>query len=394
MKLLIITEEFPPMRGGVADYTRHLGQALAGKGIRTVVLTSAGSGARREGGVEVLREVRSWNAFGMLAVLRKIRRARPDVCNLQYVPYMYSAYGVPLQIAALAAGIRAMGIPLVTTIHEVGGCFRWARPKYWGIVLLQRVIAHALALLSSQIVVVVDLYRAMLGRSGSKIRSIPVGSNIIPVDVPEPERRRLRKAIAPGGETIIATFAGGAWYKAVVVLEAASALIKTRGKEVKVLVLGARGLETPPGGRSLSRIAEELGIDHAVRITGYLEESDVFRRLAVADIFALIDAGPYGGISAKSTVLVAAFAAGLPVVANRGPITDSLFVHDENIFLVDSAGPVELAAALDRLIDDPDGRRRLADGGRETYRQHFTWERIAADYMHALSGQPPDGVGA
>lgn len=394
VKLLIITEEFRAMRGGVADHTYHLGRALARKGVRTVVLTSDDAGVCRDDEVEVLPEVRAWSAFGALSILRKVRRVRPDVVNLHYVPYAYNHYGVPLYIPALAAAIRAMGIRLVTTFHEVGTRFEWRRPKYWGVALLQRVIACLLALSSSRVVVVVEHFGRMLSPFRAKVDRVPIGSNFIPVEVSGTERRRLRADIAPGGETVVATFAGGRWYRPDVVLRATKVLIDSHRVPVKLLVLGGRGEAALPGGGTLSRLAAEMGIEDAVRITGYLEERDLFRHLEAADLYVLIDMGVYGGVSAKSTALVAAYAAGLPVIGNRGRLTDSLFVHDRNIHLVDTPEADTLARAMERLAGDPERRRRLAEGGRETYEKHFAWDRIAEGYSRTLGLEVHEGAGS
>lgn len=380
------------MPGGVADYTYHLSRALPAEAVRTVVLTSDDKEVLKHSGVEVLPEVRRWNAFGALTILRKIRGVRPDVVNLHYVPYAFNHYGVPLHVAALAVAIRALGPRLVTTFHEVGTRFQWNRPKYWGIVLLQRFIACVLGLASSQIIVVVGGYRRMLHRFQRKTHCIPVGSNFLPLAVSEEERRGLRRGIAPEGETILATFAGGPWYRPEMVLRAAKVLLDSHGTALKVLVLGSQGNAVLPGGRTLQGIAADLGIQNHLQITGYLPEREVFRLLAAADLYVLLDMGVHGGISAKSTALVAAYAAGLPVVGNRGALTGGLFVDGVNIDLVDSGDAKHLAPALLRLIDDPDRRERLAEGGRRSYRKHFAWERIAAAYLRALSGKAPEGA--
>ena len=40
MRVGLVTGEYPPMQGGVGDFTRQLGQALAALGVETHVITT------------------------------------------------------------------------------------------------------------------------------------------------------------------------------------------------------------------------------------------------------------------------------------------------------------------------------------------------------------------
>jgi glycosyltransferase involved in cell wall biosynthesis len=81
------------------------------------------------------------------------------------------------------------------------------------------------------------------------------------------------------------------------------------------------------------------------------------------------------GVGIKNKVLEA-WACARPVVLTR-LATNGLIVPPDHASLVcDSADA--LAAAVIRLFNDADGRRRLGQSARETMQRHFTWANAAA----------------
>jgi glycosyltransferase involved in cell wall biosynthesis len=75
-------------------------------------------------------------------------------------------------------------------------------------------------------------------------------------------------------------------------------------------------------------------------------------------------------------VAMEAMAHGRPVVASAvGGLLD-LVVDGETGLLVPPGDVGALRAALDRLLADPDLRRRLGEAGRERIRDHFSWDTV------------------
>jgi glycosyltransferase involved in cell wall biosynthesis len=88
-----------------------------------------------------------------------------------------------------------------------------------------------------------------------------------------------------------------------------------------------------------------------------------------------------------------AMAHGRPVVATRvGGLLD-LVVDGETGIVVPPHDPAALRSALERLLADPDLRRRLGSAGRERARTHFSWERLTdatlAAYAEAIGTMEP-----
>jgi glycosyltransferase involved in cell wall biosynthesis len=87
-------------------------------------------------------------------------------------------------------------------------------------------------------------------------------------------------------------------------------------------------------------------------------------------------------------VAIEAMAAGTPVVATRVGALPEVVEHGQTGVVVDAGDPAALAEALDRLLADPDLRRRYGAAGRERARDFTasaTVPRIIDSYRRALN---------
>jgi glycosyltransferase involved in cell wall biosynthesis len=88
---------------------------------------------------------------------------------------------------------------------------------------------------------------------------------------------------------------------------------------------------------------------------------------------------------ALPNVVLEAMAAGLPVVATRVGGVPELVVPGRTGWLVDPGDPPGLAAALSRVLADPDGRRALGREGRARACREFSLEAMAHRYESVLA---------
>ncbi len=81
-----------------------------------------------------------------------------------------------------------------------------------------------------------------------------------------------------------------------------------------------------------------------------------------------------------------------PVIATRvGGISD-IVVDTQSGLLVDQRDPQALAAAIDRVLGDPELAGRLGRGGYSYAREHFAWPAVLRETL-ALYGAPDSGAG-
>jgi glycosyltransferase involved in cell wall biosynthesis len=149
------------------------------------------------------------------------------------------------------------------------------------------------------------------------------------------------------------------------------ALAATRGIQLRIAGDG-------PLRPRLERFAARLGIADRVRFLGWRE--DVPALLASADLLVCPSLHePLGN------VVIEAWSAGLPVVATRSDGPAGLIEDSESGILVPlpgapGGGPRALAHAIERVIEDPALRLKLAKAGRRAYEAEFTEERVVARY--------------
>lgn len=383
MKINLIAGEFPPMQGGVGDFTRELARALAAQGHAVHVLTSR-SQAEQDDASEpyiIHRTVPDWGWRCWPAVGRWIADHRPDVVNLQY---QAAAYAMRPAIHLLPWRLRRSSIrpAVVVTYHDlkVPYLFPKAGPLRWQAVL-------ALARWADAAIVTNEEDHLTLGSHSSLAQAmalIPIGSNIA-VQPPAGYDRaawRERYGVTPG-DLLLAYFGflnqskGGetlvrALYKLV-----ADPPPAVTGRTHLLLVGGQVGSSDPTNVaylRHIETLVAQLGLKDRVHRSGYTPPEQVSANLLAADVCVL----PYrDGASFRRGSFMAALAHSRPIVSTRPQVPLPELRHGENVLLVPPDDADALAAAVARLAADPALRQRLGNGAGELARQ-FTWERIAA----------------
>jgi glycosyltransferase involved in cell wall biosynthesis len=121
-----------------------------------------------------------------------------------------------------------------------------------------------------------------------------------------------------------------------------------------------------PRRQVLEQKVQDLGLSGRVKILP--GENDLRRFYQQADLFVLSSQ-----VEALPNVVLEAMAAGLPVVATRVGGVSEAVVPEATGLLVSPQDVTGLAAALGRLLDEPDTRRTMGQQGRERVLEHFSF---------------------
>ncbi len=134
----------------------------------------------------------------------------------------------------------------------------------------------------------------------------------------------------------------------------------------------------PEVGR-LTRLARSLGIQDTVTFVGSVDGVDGVRdEMSRADVFCLPSRQEGFGI-----VFLEAMAAGLPIVAADCAAVPETAPHGEVALLVDPDDVQGLAAAIVRLLKEPDLRTRFIAAGALRWRR-YDWVAIAGQFLAAV----------
>jgi colanic acid/amylovoran biosynthesis glycosyltransferase len=156
-------------------------------------------------------------------------------------------------------------------------------------------------------------------------------------------------------------------------LISACALLRSRGKTFHCSLIGEGPLE-----EALRAQIASADLNNCVALTGPQALAEIAARLAHATVFALpCTHEADGGMDNLPTVIMEAMAAGLPVISTPLAGVPEMVEDGGNGELVPERDPAALAAAIERLLDDPERARRLGDRGRQIAREKFSIEASA-----------------
>lgn len=340
MKLLLVTNYFPPVVDGVGDYTRQVAAEFSNRGHEVHIICKKDPRIpSSQDGMQIWPIATKWSFANIQEIIKKINELGPAWVMIQYVPYSFNRYGIPFAFPFLLSRINRNRTKILLTVHEPYIRFRRLPIKTFLVGQLQRIILRELCRKADKIVTTIDKYKGFVNKySAKEVHIIPVPSNIIPVSVSEEELKLLRNRIAPAGQKIITTFGIRDHRFLIDVFKA----VLLKQKNVFFLICG-----------KTRDTALYDSIKDRTFITGYLESEELFKYLKCADVFFLPDGvrnGSEGGTSNKSTSLAAAFAAGLPIVGIKGDMNNVLLKEAENLYLEErNAG--KIAERIDQLLN-------------------------------------------
>ena len=356
MKVALVSAEYPPMQGGVGDYSSWLAAALSRQGLEVSVVTSArvGSDGRDDDcpwNESVISVVPRWDFGSWKHVLQAIDATRPEVVHIQY---QTAGYGMHPAINLLPLRLRLLRHrpKCVVTFHDLKVPYLF--PKAGS---LRAVPAALLARFSDAVVVTnvedsVQIANAGVRRregtrtryGGRPLYTIPIGTNI-PVKPPADYDRQIwRERLGiENKEILLAYFGFLNASKGVDVLLAALVELVGKGHSLKLLMIGGSYGDSDPTnlayGQRIRAGVEESTCRHRVLWSGFTDRAHVSANLLASDVCVL----PFDeGASLRHGSLVAAIVHGLPIITTRAV-----------------AGRASLASSSERDLPTLEGRTVL-----------------------------------
>jgi phosphatidylinositol alpha-1,6-mannosyltransferase len=365
MRLLLLTIDFPPARGGVQKLLAQLAAGLSQTRAVTVV-TPATPGANAWDAMQPFGVARSWPpgsgrlalaglyARALVETLR--RRPRVIVCGhvllgplcrtiraLFGVPYVAMAYAYEIRAPRMRAiaGLALRGATRVVTISEFSR---------------RAVEAHGVA---APAITVIRPGAAEVGGTA-------------PLSPPPTGGRRILLSV---GRLVDA-------YKGHDMVIRALPLILAKAPQTQYVVVGDGPLR-----QYLERLAASLGVAPAVRFVGEASDDEVDAWYRGCDVFVLAsrESAVNGGAEGYGLVLVEASLRGKPVVGGRsGGIPDAV-IDGETGLLVDPTDPADIAEAITRLLTERELAERLGRGGRRRAVEDLSWPEYAERFSRVLA---------
>ncbi|MGI8702505.1 MAG: glycosyltransferase family 4 protein [Nocardioidaceae bacterium] len=393
-----------PTRDGVADYARQLAHSLRTIGLDPLLVTT--HDWARSAGEGTVGVTERWDARGVAACGRALRRLDLDLVHVQFAP---SVFGFSRAIGLLPL-VLPRSTPLVVTLHEYGvqsddgdrqrRSLPRARSAAWSAVERSRLADRETLLLAPRAARLLvpssehqAVLRARLPRQAGAAVEVPIGLNIdvptaVAVQSQAEGRDNVRRELGAAPDaTLVAFFGFLHREKALDRLIAAVAAVRARRPATELLIIGGgESHSVPPAAaqqlrRELEEVSAACGMQEHVHFTGHLPEAEVSRLLRAADAAAF----PFdAGVTRKSSSMLAALAAGVPVVATAAPGEVLAATEASGVLRIPPGNTAALAQALLRVLEDRALADRLTSAGRERAASQ-SWDAIAAAHAEVYA---------
>jgi glycosyltransferase involved in cell wall biosynthesis len=374
MTWVLVAGEYPPQRGGVADYTFLLARSLAGQGDRVCIIAppaaSGESGPTIEG-VTVHRLPDNFGVRGrrlMRSILASV--AKPRALVLQYVPQSFGLRGCNIPFALWLR--RASGYPLFTMFHEVSITVTDETPfKYRLQAIATRMMARSVIAASDAIFVSTPGWESLIRELGLPRVAIdwtPVCSNISLASDPTAVKG-IRSSFAPGSDQrLLGHF--GTYREGFSRNQLARVIPALLGDQCAVLFMG----------RGSKQFAQDLilrnpNLRDRIFGSGGLPSQALADHLAACDV--LIQ--PFeDGVTARRGSVTAALALGIPVVTTSGAGTEEMWSTTGAVGLAPAGDDAALVRVATELASDGEQRADFSRRARKLYVDRFAIEHTAS----------------
>ncbi len=356
--ILIISPEYPPERGGIADHTERLARLLSSS-CNVSVLTSKGGSGRSAANVHA--EIGDWSDMDALyAAMEGIQHV--DVVIWQYVPHMYGRGGVNLKLPRALLMLQKHHRSQIVLAHEIAApysawphrlYYAWAHRSQWRRMVN---IADSIGISTEAWL---DEWRHLRPDAADKMFLAPSPSNIDVAEVAPDHRSGWRAAQGLKPDVRVMGYFGTvsdakqfhwvteAWQSA------------QAGGPTALVVIGGKPEFTPPA-----------ALTGLYREPGFLPSAEVSKAMQAIDVLVL----PFvDGASERRTSFMAGLIHGCPVVSTIGHNTGGTLRAADWFAHAPTDDPEGFTKTACRMLDD---RVKALDMGRRAadfYARHYDW---------------------
>lgn len=354
MRIAILSEEFPPMIGGIAEYLGNVARELGKNHEVTVWSLPPINFGREEVGEKEVTYARRPLPRTLWGIWRAVQQWRPDRVIVGHT-------NLRLLLAARLA---------------VGGCYLalaygndfLAAQRAWYRTVVNYLLAQARPLIT------------VSHNSAGRLRDLGIPNPVVIYPGTDP-RRFFPPDHPPPPPFTLLSVGRLVQRKGLDVAVRAVADLRNRHPNIRYLI-GGRGPERP----HLQHLARDLGVTDIVHFLDRVpatELPDLYRQAHVF-VLPLREESLADSIEGFGMVFLEAAATAVPSVAGRTGGAVEAVRDGETGLLIPPANQDALVRAVERLIQDEDLRQRLGRNGRRWVEEEMNWERVAHEFERWL----------
>lgn len=369
MKVIQVTERYPPAVGGVETHVFRLSQELRKLGVDVEILTTDlhstlplvrfQNSEKTVGGAPVVRV----RGYPFLPLPQGLGVISPGMLRYLKAADIVHVHGYGHFPTYLAQYCRISRLPVVATTHSDAG-----RPSI-GKSIFDAVVPPLSIKLARRVIAISEHEKRVLierGVSPDKISVIPNG-----VDVEMLSSGDLQKDSEGAKRLMYAGRIDDDQKGIDLLIEAFARLAQsTPGLELVLMGPDWNGSTT-----RLKKLASKIDVGKKVHFTDYLKREEYLQNLRSADLFVLPSRFEPFGI-----VLLEAMSAGVPIVASNTGAIPEILGGGRFGLLFQSGNVSSLAHAIEAALFDKEGSSTRARDARESLKR-FAWPKIASETL-------------
>lgn len=369
----LICPRLPPTLCGVGDQTEQLALDLRRRGFKVSILTgSTQASSLSDPSIEVRNRVTRWGLAGAPAILKELKALDPDVVLVQWVPFLYARLGVSFGLPFVAARLSNACVTVITFVHEPWVPFdRW---KFWITGPFQRLALGLLVASSQKVAVSIEAWTKMLKTffswTADKIDWVPIGA-AFPVEKPGETSVRERAGISPDVKLV------GLFHPTQM---KCADLLNEAWKEMRAKDPSFQGVVLGRTREEMRELLPAIAADPKCHFTGYLPAAEA--SLWLSEIYVML-ALFQDGISSRRSSAITCLAHGLPVISNRGFLTDRRLFENGPILFCELERQ-SVAKRVLSLLKDEAFRGQVSTASRKFFELYFSWDRLVPRLLEGI----------
>jgi phosphatidyl-myo-inositol dimannoside synthase len=364
MKVLLVTNDFPPRIGGIQTYLWNIYRRLAESGVEVTVITRDHDGAA---------------GFDAQAPMQIIRR-REVIFPTPSLTRLVAEHSRDADIVTIGAtlpmaeAVSRSGLPVV--IHTHGFEIGWA--KIPGAASMLRRIMRRASLITHITRWTGESLAGVFGDANRVL--IPTGVDVrdFPSDL---DGSGMRQRLGLSDRPVIAFVSRLVKRKGADTLIEAMPRIVAQVPDAALVIVG-EGKDR----QRISKLAAASPVSGSIHVTGPVPFSELPDAYASGDVFAMPCRTRYGGLEVEGLGLVylEAQACARPAITGDSGGAPEAIRHGETGFTVPGGDPTLLVEPLVELLKDRDRAREMGRAARRFMENTYDWDLIASRYREQL----------
>ncbi|HUH72651.1 MAG TPA: GDP-mannose-dependent alpha-(1-6)-phosphatidylinositol monomannoside mannosyltransferase [Mycobacterium sp.] len=378
-RVLLVTNDFPPRRGGIQSYLGEFVSRVVYAGSHSVTVyapqwkgADAYDEAASTAGYRVVRHPGTLMLPGPTVDARMRRLIADHGIDTVW-------FGAAAPLALLAQRARRAGATRVlasTHGHEVG----------WSMLPIARSVLRRIGEDTDVVTFVSRYTRSRFASAFGPAASLEYLPSGVDTDRfrPDPDARaELRDRYRLGERPTVVCL---------------SRLVPRKGQDILIKALPSirqhvdgAALVIVGGGKyleALCRLAQDCGVADHVTFTGGVPAADLPAHHALADVFAMPCRTRGAGMDVEGLgiVFLEASATGVPVIAGDSGGAPEAVQHNKTGLVIDGRSVDKVADAVTELLTDRDRAAAMGAAGREWTESQWRWDKLAARLADLLRG--------